>query len=105
MNFVDRAAQFTPRHALAQSLADPQCGGFIVSTPFFGGDEFGLIDDPVDFLVLARELQERLQRGMFAIEGRIRVGDNRGDMIADPSRHVEHQRTEQRILRFEPRIK
>ena len=44
-----------------QPLLDPRADGFVMRAIAFGIDEFGLVDDAVDFLVLRREGKEGAQ--------------------------------------------
>ena len=71
----------------------------------FGRDEFGLVDDPVDFLVLASEGQECGQRGALGIEGiHVALGEalRRGHAYAIAE--VAYQIAEDRLLASEVRV-
>ena len=64
-------------------------------------DEFGLIDDPVDFLVGAREVEESHQRrllGPIALPSRAK---HRSEAFADPAADIADQGPEYRVLAIE----
>ena len=66
-----------------------------------GIDEFGLVDDAIDFLVSGDEAEIRLKREPLGIEPVARTTERRRDMVADSPRHVTDQRREHRLLAVE----
>src|SRR3546814_7526929 len=69
------------RGAVRESLADALDRGLIVAAIAGIIDELGLVDDAVDFLMLAHEAEEGAKPGMLGGEFVGRGLDDRGDII------------------------
>src|SRR3546814_2380695 len=64
-------------------------------------DELGLVDDAVDFLMLAHEAEEGAKPGMLGGDFVGRGLDDRGDIIPQLLTHIADQRLENRLFRIE----
>jgi uncharacterized metal-binding protein YceD (DUF177 family) len=98
VDLADIGADLTPRRSRLQPLMDALDRGRIMAAIAVIIDEFRFIDDPVDFLVRADEVEERLQPDAFGGDAVGRGLHQRRDMIAQLRRHIVHQRAEHRIL-------
>ena len=67
----------------------------------FGIDELGFVDDAIDFLMPAHELEEAQQARALGGDLVGRGANARRDMVADLVGHVADQRAEDRVLRIE----
>ena len=63
---------------------DPRRGRLVMQPEAGRVDELGLVDDPVDLLVIGDEAQIGGQRALLGVERPAGVGDRRGDLLADP---------------------
>ena len=96
------ASLSSPRaDARRQPRRDALGGGHVMGAEALGIDEFGLVDDAIDFLVVGDEAQISGQRARLDVERVAGALDRRGDRVADPRRHVAHQRREHRVLAVE----
>ena len=75
MGFIDRTTDLTARFGSLQTIKNAVDGSAIMRLPGIGGDEFGFVDDPVDFLMLPREGQEGGERPAFL--GAAQSGDKK----------------------------
>ena len=83
---------------IAKPRGDARRGRFIMLAIGLGFDEFRFVDDAIDVAMLARELEESLERAALAVEGVGRVLDRRRDIVADLRRHVADDRSEHRLF-------
>ena len=91
-------AQLARGGPCGKACGDTFGGGVIVAAKAGRVDEFGFVDDPIDFLVSARKGKEGGERARFAVDHRRRARQRGGDMVAHLPRHVGHQRAKDRVL-------
>ena len=101
MGFLQRAAEVAGGAAFLQPLVDALGGLLVMRAIALRIDKFGLVDDPVDFLVLAGKGHERLQRQLLPLQRVLPLGHRARGMGLDPRAHVPDQRAEQLVLRIE----
>jgi hypothetical protein len=83
MDLADIARDFAAFGGLAKAACDTVCRRRVVKAETLGIDEFGFVDDPVDFLVLADEGDELSKPRLLGCNLVWSREDCRGDMWRD----------------------
>lgn len=84
-----------------QTLADTFDGRFIMIAKDIRIDELGLVDDPINLLVLARESQEPFEPAMLCRQLVGGSGECLPSTFADLVREIANESSEYRLLRVE----
>src|SRR3546814_17925006 len=98
---ADVGPDFAARRAGLQSLAGAFGRGFIVAAIAGVIDEFGLVDDAVNLLMLAHEAEEGSAADAFGLDLVGRGLKDRGHMVAQLLAHIADERLEDFLFRIQ----